>query len=359
MYFQHALKTKELLLFGDFNHNLLHTIPAPIQILLDYFVLEQIITSPTHFSSSGNAAILDLALIPARSASSFSILPPVPNSDHYSIFVSICPKPSRPPSSPSSSCTGPIRLFSKVNYDSVNQSINSISWNTLLSTNSDSSCVIFNSTLNEILQKHVPTMFPRSSSTHLPPWLTPKIKKKINHHHNTFRRAKKLNSLPLMLAYKRLRNEISYDIHSSKSNYFNSLSLSNSRTFWSHVKSIRKSSDSIPPLSSADGLPVSSDQHKSDLLNKSFCSFFNPSCPPLTEPTPSNCYPCPPEYLCSPDEIVHLIHNLPSVTACGPDGLPSKFLKSTSYSIATPPPPHTAVQLLAPTQYFPLPLETL
>ena len=256
---------------------------------LDYFVLEQIITSPTRFSSSGNAAILDLALIPARSASLFSILPPVSNSDHYSIFASIYPKPSRP----SSSCTGPIRLFSKVNYDSVNQSINSISWNTLLSANSDSSCVIFNSTQNEILQKHVPTMLPQSSSTHLPPWLSPKIKKKINHHQNIFRRAKKLNSLPLMLAYKHLRNEIAYDIHSSKSNYFNS--LSNSRTFWSHVKSIRKSSDSIPPLSSADGSPVSSDQHKSDLLNKSFCSFFNPSCPPLTEHTPSNCYPCPPE----------------------------------------------------------------
>ena len=91
------------------------------------------------------------------------------------------------------------------------------------------------------------------------------------------------------------------------------------------------------PLSpSSDQTLLSSDKDKANILNKAFCSFFNACCPPLSDPPTPNTSTCPPEFLCSPSEIYHLIHNLPSVTACGLDGIPSKFLKLTSHSIASP-----------------------
>ena len=81
--------SNNLFLFGDFNHNTLSSTPNPVSSLLDHFSLDQIIQSPTRFSSTGTPTILDLALIPNSSSSTYSILPPVSTSDHLSILVSV------------------------------------------------------------------------------------------------------------------------------------------------------------------------------------------------------------------------------------------------------------------------------
>ncbi len=81
---------------------------------------------------------------------------------------------------------------------------------------------------------------------------------------------------------------------------------------------------------------ISDDSLKYILLNDSFCSFFNPSSSSLPNSVSSHSNACPHEFLCAPNQIVYLINCLPSVSACGSDGIPSKFLKSTSHTIAIP-----------------------
>ena len=44
----------------------------------------------------------------------------------------------------------------------------------------------------------------------------------------------------------------------------------------------------------------------------------------------------PPDLLCTPEQVLHLIHQLPTDTSPGPDGISSKMLKSTAYSILHP-----------------------
>ena len=128
----------------------------------------------------------------------------------------------------------------------------------------------------------------------------------------------------------------SHDLSISKASFMHSLSTSNSCRFWSYVKLTRKSTASIPPLASSDNTLSPSDQDKANILNKAFCSFFNHSLPPLDAPVPLHNHFFPPEFLWTPAQVSQLIHMLSSVTACGSDEIPAKFLKSTSQSICIP-----------------------
>ena len=218
--------SNNLFLFGDFNHTTLSSTPNPVSSLLDHFSLDQIIQSPTRFSSTGIPAILDLALLPNSSSSTYSILPPVSTSDHLSLLVSVVfsclPKTFHPPiSAPSNS----FRLYNKANFDEINLSLSSTPWNSLLNVNPNIPSSLLSSILNQHILNFVPlksTIQP-SRSALPPPWLTPSILKQINHRNNLFHRAKKHNSPYLMSSYKNLRNKISRDITTSKSQYFKSL----------------------------------------------------------------------------------------------------------------------------------------
>ena len=44
----------------------------------------------------------------------------------------------------------------------------------------------------------------------------------------------------------------------------------------------------------------------------------------------------PPDLLCTPEQVLHLIHQLQTDTSSGPDSISSKMLKSTAYSISHP-----------------------
>ena len=155
--------SNNLLLFGDFNHNILHYSPPPIQHLMDFYSLDQIIRSPTRYSQSGHSAALDLAFIPMSIASSHIILPPVSNSDHQSILISIYPKTS-PHSTLKPPPTKTIRLYNKANYNAINQSLNSTDWSSFVTSDPTSSCISFHETVNNLFCALIPTKSMTSSS---------------------------------------------------------------------------------------------------------------------------------------------------------------------------------------------------
>ena len=73
------------------------------------------------------------------------------------------------------------------------------------------------------------------------------------------------------------------------------------------------------------------------MLNNFFSSCFNQSIPPIT---PTCDYErleqidCPPELLCTEDEVLELLLALDTSKANGPDNISAKMLKSTAVSIA-------------------------
>ncbi len=326
-----------LILLGDFNVD--YTSPSPalnqINALSDLFSLDQIVSHPTHFSPSGSPSLIDLVLIsPSFSPSSCNILPPISNSDHRSILFSL---PVSPVSSPSSS--SPYRrvwLYESADFSITSNFLSNIPWSSILSSSDvNSAWLTFKFTFLRIIHLTIPSKFV-SSPPH-PPWITRSFLSRIRKRNALFQRAKRSDSPLSWSVYRSFRNSTLTFLRSLKAKFFARLSSSpTSRQFWSFVKKLRKSSSSIPPLSDSGSL-VYSDSSKANLLNDFFCSCFNSSCPVLPSthlgPAPS---PCPPELLCSEEQVLQLLLNLSSDSASGPDAISSRMLKSTASSIAYP-----------------------
>ena len=77
---------------------------------------------------------------------------------------------------------------------------------------------------------------------------------------------------------------------------------------------------------------------KANLINDFFSQFFNSSVPPLSlsDIFSHSTTDCPSDLLCTLENIIQLISQLPTHTSTGPDGISSKMLKATSYSISVP-----------------------
>ena len=129
-----------------------------------------------------------------------------------------------------------------------------------------------------------------------------------------------------------LRNSIVHDIRKAKSSYLCSLSIS-SRSFWSHVRSIRKSKSPIPTLKTTN-YTCSTDSGKANLLNTTFADFFTKD--PLLPPLPPLFLACSPDLLCSAESVSKLIDCLPNDTSPGPDAISSLLLKATASAISYP-----------------------
>ena len=86
----HSL-THNLILVGDFNVNYLSSSPLLnlLNVISDFFSLDQIVTQPTHFSPSGTPSLIDLVFVPSFTSHSCTVLPPVSNSDlpRLSLFL--------------------------------------------------------------------------------------------------------------------------------------------------------------------------------------------------------------------------------------------------------------------------------
>ena len=87
------------------------------------------------------------------------------------------------------------------------------------------------------------------------------------------------------------------------------------------------------------GATITDDAAKASLLNNFFSDCFNTDIHPLTssdETTLSSADPneCPPDLLCSEDDVLDLLLSLDTTKANEPDGISATMLKATASSIA-------------------------
>jgi len=135
--------------------------------------------------------------------------------------------------------------------------------------------------------------------------------------------------------FKSARNKFVSQLRRAKKNYFANLNPRDQKRFWKTVKKLSKSGSSIPSLSH-NGVTVSDDKDKANLLNSFFATCFNTSHPPLSVDNSNNRdSECPDELLCTSEEVEHLLQNLDESKASGPDGISATMLKRTATSIAS------------------------
>ena len=123
-------------------------------------------------------------------------------------------------------------------------------------------------------------------------------------------------------------------LKSAKQNFLNTV---DQKLFWKTVHLLTSNSSSIPVLVHDCG-KASTSQEKADILSEFFKKCFNSSILPLTFAdfdtfgTESNS--CPDDFLCSIEEMQHLLETLDVSKSSGPDGISARMLKSVAQSIA-------------------------
>ena len=107
--------------------------------------------------------------------------------------------------------------------------------------------------------------------------------------------------------------------------YVREFCLDSKKQFWSFVKSLKNDSTGIPALKN-QGVLISDNIKKAELLNDQFSSEENVSCLPQASPC---MFPPIPDIVIVPDVIEKLLLNLQANKAPGPDGITPRILKDS------------------------------
>ena len=118
------------------------------------------------------------------------------------------------------------------------EKINTIHWDTILPPNIDAAWSTFSNIFVSIIHNYTPCQVIPSSP--FPPRFPHSLIRKIHKRRHLYRQAVISQNPFIWSQYPTLRNSIVHDIRKAKSSYLCSLSIS-SRSFWSHVRSLRKS----------------------------------------------------------------------------------------------------------------------
>ena len=126
-----------------------------------------------------------------------------------------------------------------------------------------------------------------------------------------------------------------WEMRQAKQKHFQNLNPSDAKQFWKTIKVLNKQNVHGGSLTH-NGLPCPSDTEKANSLNDFFSMCFNTSCQPISTIMTSaiDGHECPPELLCTEEEVCSLLKSIDTSKASGPDGVSARMLKSTADVIA-------------------------
>ena len=136
-----------------------------------------------------------------------------------------------------------------------------------------------------------------------------------------------------MAIFRNLRNKVVSLIRKAKTSFFQHLANSPSSLFWSSIKRLCKNPSVVPTLNTIFNTPKS----KAEALNQFFATCFNKLTPPLSNSPPSAPpFPCPPDFLCTSEQISCILSKLSPDICPGPDNITAKMLINTAPSVSVP-----------------------
>ncbi|KAL8570711.1 hypothetical protein ACOMHN_039146 [Nucella lapillus] len=218
--------------------------------------LEQIVDFPTRKDKT----TLDIIL---TSRPSFKVrckpLPSVGNSDHDIVLydTALAPHRSRPP-------RRKIFLWKKADVEGMHQDVKEFA-NTYQYPDPSTPNALeqmwsdIKQMLSETVEKRVPSK--TSASRHTNPWITTSIRRAI--------RRKQ---------YRRIQAQTRYEVRQASRKYLEDVVSedyrTNSKRFWSYVKSKKQEADGVAPLKDKQGFLRSNSQNKAEILGDQFRSVF-------------------------------------------------------------------------------------
>ena len=278
----------------------------------------------------GSPPLLTWHLCPTcvHSCSSCSTIPPLANSDHLGLSLSVkkdCTSTTPPP------CRRVWR-YKHADFERANELLCDLDLDSILDpTNIQTSWRRFKSAFLEIMEHCVPRfLVPDRKNL---PWLSKVIIQLINYYFNL---AHHTGSPADRQKFKHLRNKVVSRLGIAKQNYFSKLHPKNQKELWKILQSINKKDFSIPPLTNGSFIAASSSD-KANLLNVTFSSYFNRAVSELSPSDLPESVPdvCPEDILCSEDEVYELLCSLDTTKGSGDDDISAIMLKATALSITS------------------------
>lgn len=323
-----------LILLGDFNVNFCNSL-SPLFSKLQHTIasslcLTQVVTEPTCLSSTSNS-LIDLVFVSASiNVLSCTTIPALANSDHHGLCTSIAAgcskaKPKRRQRK--------VWRYSHANFERASELLVNTDWDSLFDSGDVNVCwANWKSRFLEVMMECIPQSTLRSRQNL--PWLTKSIMQAIRRRNALYNAHKKTKSTSAYQKYRAARNRVTAMLRLSKAKYFRKLQSQKPKDFWKSIKLLNKQESSIPTLNSADGTEVTNARDKATLLNSFFYTCFNNKSPPLLNQPPNLLsQECPPDILCTEDEVYDLVVQLDPSKSTGPDGISVRMLRGTADAI--------------------------
>ena len=325
-------------LIGDFNIDYFctsHPLYCNLTSVVSSFNLTQVVSEPTHITNS-SATLIDLIFASSPfQVESCSTIPPLANSDHNGLQLTISVKSSK------RAVKGvPRRIwkYSLADFDSMADYLESIDWNLVLVGNINNCWENWKNCFLRIMDMSIPNS--TVITNRRLPWINHTIIQAMRKRKVLFDTYKRTKMKTDRAKYQAQRNRVVTLLRESKEDFFRKLHNTNAKEFWKAIRKLNAKQSIIPTLT--DGVSMAdTSQDKATLLNNFFFTCFNWQCPPLTPDQLGssdhelNPLGFPQELLCSEDSVAELLISLDPSKSSGVDGISAKMLRSAAYSIAS------------------------
>ncbi|KAL8609731.1 hypothetical protein ACOMHN_042770 [Nucella lapillus] len=191
-------------------------------------------------------------------------------------------------------------------------------------------------TLSETVEKRVPSK--TSAARHTNPWITTSIRRAIRRKQRAHKKARMTGKKKDVDRYRRIQAQTRYEVRQASRKYMEDVVSedyrTNSKRFWSYVKSKKQEADGVAPLKDKQGFLRSNSQNKAEILGDQFRSVFteeDTTSIPHKGPSP---YPDMPPIRVSEAGVKKLLLNLQPCKATGPDNISAFVLKTTAQELS-------------------------
>lgn len=332
----------DIIILGDFNLNMLKPVSSrPISNICQQYNLQQIITEPTHFTETSNS-LIDLVLVSNPESILLSGVgdPFLGQEIRYHCPIFVVFKYNR---NQALSFKRQIWKYQEGDYELLKHMISNTDWETFRNDDIDTYAVNVTDHILNLTKECIPnkTVKIRQSD---PPWMHNNLRKLMRQRKRAYDKAKKTNSQQQWQKYKRLRNETTNMLRSSKREYFEKMAnklntnVTSSRDWWKILKTFitTTKSSNIPPMKSNNEF-FTEDKDKAKLLNNYFKtqSSLNDDGKILPQVNKINANDLS-VIMTSPDEVKSVLETLKIGKASGPDYINNYVLKMCAAELSEP-----------------------
>ena len=234
----------------------------------------------------------------------------------------------------------PTRDYRNANYKDMKDDLQKVDWDKEFETcNTDQAWSKLKGTLHDLISDHVPLKQPKKKKTM---WLTRRALRAVRRKRRAWKRYKHSKTPANGRHYNKCVHDAKKEVDKAKRDFEKKIAnniQTDPKSFYAYVRSKQKVKDTVGPLKTTEGDPISPGQDTADALNGYFTSVFTTEDADL--PVMKDVFVGADEekisdIVITEEEVLIRLQKLDPVKAPGPDGIPPSILKELSNELCKP-----------------------